>query len=139
MERRAKGRRSFQRLGAVAARKRGPQRPASYDFGRDLCFQGIGASGFAMGAIGTREPPASGGFALRYAAVMQSLRDEWCGHDDQTNHHVLIARRLLIDLVGGECAQSLREQFAWLRNSSRWGPSGRLRRAFSVIGPDGKA
>ena len=28
-----------------------------------------------MGAIKTREPPASGGFALRYAAVMQNLRD----------------------------------------------------------------
>ncbi|MBR0697490.1 ComEC/Rec2 family competence protein [Bradyrhizobium lablabi] len=53
----------------------GPQRPGSYDFGRDLYFQGIGASGFVMGSIRTKEPPASGGLALRYAAFMQGLRD----------------------------------------------------------------
>ena len=52
-----------------------PLRPGSYDFGRDLYFQGIGASGFAMGAIKTLDPPASGGWALRYAAVMQGMRD----------------------------------------------------------------
>jgi competence protein ComEC len=50
-----------------------PLRPGSYDFGRDLYFQGIGASGFVMGAI--KEPPASGGLSLRYAAFMQGLRD----------------------------------------------------------------
>lgn len=53
----------------------GPQRPGSYDFGRDLYFQGIGASGFVMGAVKTTEPPASGGLALRYAALMQDIRD----------------------------------------------------------------
>src|SRR5450755_2733260 len=37
-----------------------PLRPGSYDFGRDMYFQGIGASGFAMGAIKTLEPPESG-------------------------------------------------------------------------------
>lgn len=52
-----------------------PLRPGSYDFGRDLYFQGIGASGFAMGAIRTLDPPASGGWKLRYAAVMQGMRD----------------------------------------------------------------
>jgi competence protein ComEC len=52
-----------------------PLRPGSYDFGRDLYFQGIGASGFVMGAIKTKEPPASGGLSLRYAAFMQGLRD----------------------------------------------------------------
>src|SRR5437868_6592639 len=52
-----------------------PMRPGSYDFGRDLYFQGIGASGFAMGAIKTVEPRVNGGLALRYAAVMQGLRD----------------------------------------------------------------
>jgi hypothetical protein len=36
-----------------------PLRPGSYDFGRDLYFQGIGASGFVMGAIKAKEPPAS--------------------------------------------------------------------------------
>ena len=50
-------------------------RPGSYDFGRDMYFQGIGASGFVTGAIKTVEPPVSGGLSLRYAAVMQGLRD----------------------------------------------------------------
>jgi competence protein ComEC len=53
----------------------GPMRPGSYDFGRDMYFQGIGASGFVMGAIKTVEPPESGGLSLRYAAFMQGLRD----------------------------------------------------------------
>jgi competence protein ComEC len=52
-----------------------PLRPGSYDFGRDMYFAGIGASGFVTGAIKTVEPPMSGGLSLRYAAVMQGLRD----------------------------------------------------------------
>jgi competence protein ComEC len=50
-------------------------RPGSYDFGRDMFFQGIGASGFVTGSIKTLEPPLSGGLSLRYAALMQGLRD----------------------------------------------------------------
>ena len=53
-----------------------PLRPGSYDFGRDMYFQGIGASGFVTGVIKTVEQPAvSGGLGLRYAAFMQGLRD----------------------------------------------------------------
>ena len=52
-----------------------PQRPGSYDFGRDMYFQRIGASGFVMGSIRTVEPPDGGGLALRYSAFMQGLRD----------------------------------------------------------------
>ncbi len=52
-----------------------PLRPGSYDFSRDLFFQGIDASGFAMGAITIAKPNDSGGLALRYAALMQGLRD----------------------------------------------------------------
>jgi competence protein ComEC len=40
-----------------------------------MYFQGIGASGFVTGAIKTVEPPESGGLSLRYAALMQNLRD----------------------------------------------------------------
>src|SRR6266704_4544114 len=51
-------------------------RPGSYDFGRDMYFAGIGASGFVTGVIKTVEqPPDSGGLVLRYAAFMQGLRD----------------------------------------------------------------
>jgi competence protein ComEC len=52
-----------------------PLRPGSYDFGRDMFFSGIGASGFVMGAIKTAEAPSAGGLRLRYAAFMQGLRD----------------------------------------------------------------
>jgi competence protein ComEC len=52
-----------------------PLRPGSYDFGRDMYFQGIGASGFAMGAIKAVDPPTGQGLQLRYAATMQGLRD----------------------------------------------------------------
>jgi competence protein ComEC len=66
---------SFVELKARLQPPLAPLRPGSYDFGRDMYFQGIGASGFAMGAIKTVEPPESGGLALRYAALMQDLRD----------------------------------------------------------------
>ena len=52
-----------------------PLRPGSYDFSRDMFFQGIGASGFAMGAITVASPPEGGGLMLRYLSLMQGLRD----------------------------------------------------------------
>lgn len=66
---------SFVELKARLMPPLAPLRPGSYDFGRDLYFQGIGASGFVMGAIKAREPQADGGLALRYATFMQGLRD----------------------------------------------------------------
>ena len=66
---------SFVELKARLLPPLAPLRPGSYDFGRDMFFSGIGASGFAMGAIKTKEPPAAGGWALRYSAFMQGLRD----------------------------------------------------------------
>lgn len=66
---------SFVELKARLLPPLAPLRPGSYDFGRDMFFSGIGASGFAMGAIRTAEPPAAGGWALRYSAFMQNLRD----------------------------------------------------------------
>jgi competence protein ComEC len=52
-----------------------PLRPGAYDFGRDLYFQGIGASGFVTGGIKAVDPPTEPGWRLRYAATMQGLRD----------------------------------------------------------------
>jgi competence protein ComEC len=66
---------SFVELKARLQPPLAPLRPGSYDFGRDMYFAGIGASGFAMGAIKTLNPPTSGGFSLRYAAFMQGMRD----------------------------------------------------------------
>ena len=66
---------SFVELKARLLPPLSPLRPGSYDFGRDMYFQGIGASGFAMGAIKTADAPKSGGAYLRYAALMQNMRD----------------------------------------------------------------
>lgn len=66
---------SFVELKARLLPPLSPLRPGSYDFGRDMYFQGIGASGFAMGAIKTLEAPRPGGAYLRYAATMQGMRD----------------------------------------------------------------
>jgi competence protein ComEC len=66
---------SFVELKARLQPPLSPLRPGSYDFGRDMYFAGIGASGFVTGAIKTVDPPDSGGFSLRYAAFMQGLRD----------------------------------------------------------------
>jgi competence protein ComEC len=66
---------SFVELKARLLPPMSPSRPGSYDFGRDMYFQRIGASGFVMGAIKAADPPDSGGIALRYSAFMQGLRD----------------------------------------------------------------
>ncbi|MFK4725393.1 putative membrane metal-binding protein [Bradyrhizobium niftali] len=66
---------SFVQLKARLMPPISPVRPGSYDFSRDMFFQGIGASGFVMGAITAAVPPDAGGLRLRYAAFMQSLRD----------------------------------------------------------------
>ena len=66
---------SFVELKARLQPPLAPLRPGSYDFSRDMFFQGIGASGFVTGAIKAVEPPVSGGISLRYAAFMQDLRD----------------------------------------------------------------
>jgi competence protein ComEC len=52
-----------------------PARPGSYDFGRDMYFAGIGASGFVLGSIAATPPPHSETLALRYARWMQQARD----------------------------------------------------------------
>src|SRR5438067_5346964 len=52
-----------------------PLRPGGYDFSRDLYFQQIGATGFALGAIKIVDPPASPGAWLRYATFVEGIRD----------------------------------------------------------------
>jgi competence protein ComEC len=50
-------------------------RPGGYDFARDIYFQRIGASGFVLGAIKPLAKPEEGGWGLRYAAAISSMRD----------------------------------------------------------------
>jgi competence protein ComEC len=52
-----------------------PLRPGGYDFSRDLYFQRIGATGFVLGAIKQAEPPVPPGAWLRYAIVVNGIRD----------------------------------------------------------------
>jgi competence protein ComEC len=52
-----------------------PLRPGGYDFARDLYFQNIGASGFALGSIRTAQPPSTQTLWLRYAAAVDGMRD----------------------------------------------------------------
>ncbi|MGB8554932.1 MAG: ComEC/Rec2 family competence protein [Pseudolabrys sp.] len=52
-----------------------PLRPGGYDFARDMYFQRIGASGYALGAIKMKAPPIERGFWLSYASVIDDLRE----------------------------------------------------------------
>src|SRR6188768_2377785 len=52
-----------------------PLRPGGYDFARDMYFQKIGASGYALGAIRVKPPPAAAGFWLRYATTVDGIRE----------------------------------------------------------------
>ena len=52
-----------------------PLRPGGYDFARDMYFQKIGASGYALGAIRVKAPPAAAGFWLRYATIVDGIRE----------------------------------------------------------------
>jgi competence protein ComEC len=66
---------SFVQLRARLMPPLAPLRPGSYNFARDMFFQGIGASGFVTGAITIAKQPENGGLVLGYDAVMQNLRD----------------------------------------------------------------
>jgi competence protein ComEC len=52
-----------------------PLRPGGYDFARDMYFQRLGASGYALGAIKIKSPPVERGFWLNYATVIDDLRE----------------------------------------------------------------
>jgi competence protein ComEC len=52
-----------------------PLRPGSYDFSRDLYFQGIGAIGFVTGPIKIDVAPVPSTFALLYASTIAGIRD----------------------------------------------------------------
>jgi competence protein ComEC len=52
-----------------------PLRPGGYDFARDMYFQGIGASGFALGSIRTAAAPKAPTLWLRYATVIDGMRE----------------------------------------------------------------
>ena len=52
-----------------------PLRPGGYDFARDLYFQRIGASGFVLGHIRVVPAPAPPRLWLRYATVIDGMRE----------------------------------------------------------------
>jgi len=52
-----------------------PVRPGGYDFALNLYFQGIGATGFVLGAITTAPPPRRASTSLDVATKVAALRD----------------------------------------------------------------
>jgi competence protein ComEC len=66
---------SFVELKAHLSPPLAPLRPGGYDFARDMYFQRIGASGYALGKIRTVAPPVTSSAWLRYAAVIDSIRE----------------------------------------------------------------
>jgi competence protein ComEC len=66
---------SFIALKAHLSPPLAPLRPRGYDFARDMYFQRIGASGYALGKITVTAPPVGGGFRLRYAALIDGIRE----------------------------------------------------------------
>jgi competence protein ComEC len=66
---------SFVELKAHLSPPLAPLRPGGYDFARDMYFQRIGASGYALGAIKTVAPPVAPGLWLRYASFIDGLRE----------------------------------------------------------------
>ncbi len=66
---------SFVELKAHLSPPLPPLRPGGYDFARDMFFQRIGASGYALGKIKTVAPPVSPGLWLHYAAFIDGIRE----------------------------------------------------------------
>ncbi len=66
---------SFVEIKAHLSPPLAPLRPGGYDFARDMYFQRIGASGYALGAIKTVTPPVAPTLWLRYAAFIDGLRE----------------------------------------------------------------
>jgi competence protein ComEC len=66
---------SFVELKAHLSPPMQPLRPGGYDFARDMYFQKIGASGYALGAIRVKPPPAAAGFWLIYATIVDGIRE----------------------------------------------------------------
>jgi len=66
---------SFVELKAHLSPPLAPLRPGGYDFARDMYFQRIGASGYALGKIKVAVPPVSPGLWLHYAAFIDGIRE----------------------------------------------------------------
>jgi competence protein ComEC len=71
---------SFIELKARLSPPMQPLRPGGYDFARDMYFQKIGASGYALGAVKIKPPPVQPGVWLRYATVIDAIRESIDDH-----------------------------------------------------------
>ena len=72
-------------------------RPGGYDFARDMFFQRIGASGYALGAIKVDKPPIAPGIWLGYLAFVDGMRE---AIDDRIR--AVFIRRSRLDRIGAD-------------------------------------
>jgi competence protein ComEC len=66
---------SFIELKAHLSPPLAPLRPGGYDFARDMYFQSIGASGYALGKIKVTPPPIRAALWLHYSALVDGIRE----------------------------------------------------------------
>ncbi|MGH6728258.1 MAG: ComEC/Rec2 family competence protein [Pseudolabrys sp.] len=66
---------SFVSFKAHLAPPLAPLRPGGYDFAREMYFSSLGASGFVLGRVKTVPPPQAPGLWLRYASLLDGLRE----------------------------------------------------------------
>ena len=66
---------SFVELKARLSPPLAPLRPGGYDFARDMYFQSIGASGYALGKIKVTPPPVRAAVWLHYASFIDAIRE----------------------------------------------------------------
>jgi len=66
---------SFIELKARLSPPLAPLRPGGYDFARDMYFQAIGASGYALGKVKVTSPPVRAAIWLHYASFIDAIRE----------------------------------------------------------------
>ena len=56
--------------------------------------------------------PGSEGRRAKVSVLLRVMGDEWCHVDEKTEYQELMARSLLIEFIGGEPGEAMRDQFA---------------------------
>ena len=95
-----------------------PLRPGGYDFARDLYFQGIGATGFVLGAIKHRRAAGAAGAV----AALRRRRSRACATAIDARIRAVAAGRQGRDRLGADHRQARRDLGAGQRRHVHLGP-----------------